>query len=606
MYSSGFNPLRNRDIVFRLLRWSKPYWKGYALLALLIALNSFIPVLWADFYRRFFNAAVDKNPGQMLAAAALLAAVLFIELAGDLLHKGYYQRVSNRILIDFRMSALARALKLKVPKFMKWSTADKLYRLDACVASAQEALTQRIPNLIADGLKLIFLIAYLTTLSVNLVAGALAIALLFPFLTNLFGKSIHQARQQVNRLQAEQDQSLQEQLQGYEIIRNLKRSRYFYDKWKTEVERTRQGQNKVYRLTTLVEFLSMFGYWAGTIYIYICGAMLVGGGKIEIGVIAAFTLVYDQIFYPISNLANQWVSVQTSLADAGRVFELVNPLEKTADARASDSGTDIETDEWVDGDIVFENVSFRYDDTAEILKQISFRIRKGTVCAIVGPSGGGKSTILKLLMGFCEPTSGSIMIGNRVMNEQTRKSWRKRVSYIAQETVLFDASVKDNVKLSKPDATDEEVIRALMKANAHEFVRELEHGMDTLIGDGGRMLSGGQAQRIALARAALRNPAYLVCDEPTSAQDVYNEDLVISQLKDPETTVVIVAHRLSTIKDADLILYVESGMIAESGTHQELMERRGAYAALYRTEESEGDASEGKQSGAHETASWDV
>ena len=289
--------------------------------------------------------------------------------------------------------------------------------------------------------------------------------------------------------------------------------------------------------------------------------------------------------------------MQTALANAGRVFELVNPIGKPEDA----ASFTIEHDGWVDGDIIFDHVSFRCDDGKEILKQVSFRIRKGTICAIVGPSGGGKSTILKLLMGFCEPTRGSVIVGNQILNERMLKTWRRRVSYIAQEPVIFDASVKDNVKIAKPDATDEEVIRALMKANAHEFVNEMEQGMDTLIGDGGRMLSGGQAQRIALARALLRNPSYLICDEPTSAQDVYNEDLVISRFKDPQTTAVIVAHQLSTIKDADLILYVENGMITESGSHQELMRRNGAYAALYRTEESAGDPDEGKLDSIHET-----
>ena len=205
--------LKNKDMVFKLLLWSRPYWKGYVWLALLILLNSVIPVLWADFYRRLFNAVVDKNLGQTLAVVTLLAAVLFIELAGDLAHKWYYQKVSNRTLFDFRISTVARVLKLKVSRFLSWSAADKLYRLDTCVASAQEALTQRIPNLISDCLKLIFLISYLTTLSVNLITGALIIAMLFPILTNLFSKPIKEYQQQVNRLQAEQDQSLR--INGY-------------------------------------------------------------------------------------------------------------------------------------------------------------------------------------------------------------------------------------------------------------------------------------------------------------------------------------------------------------------------------------------------------
>ena len=232
--------------------------------------------------------------------------------------------------------------------------------------------------------------------------------------------------------------------------------------------------------------------------------------------------------------------------------------------------------------IEFRNISFSYDASREVLHGVSFDVRKGETVALVGPSGGGKSTLSELIPRFYDPAEGEILIDGKPLKAYTQESLREKMGIVSQDTILFNDTIRANIAMGREDITDEQIIAAAKVANAHDFIMQTEAGYDTNVGDRGMKLSGGQRQRLSIARAVLRNPEILILDEATSALDTESEKLVqdaLTSLLEGRTSVVI-AHRLSTIHNADRIIVIDSGRIAEQGTHTELMELNGIYAKL--------------------------
>lgn len=567
-------------IMLKMLRWANKYWLSYLGISGIIVIVSLLPVGWAEAFRRLFDAAYTLNPDGLSNAGIWFALLFLADISVSLLKAWLMQRLSNRSILDLQRVVLNGLFAMKLLRYMKWHTGDKLQRLDQSAVTAQDGINQRIPQLLQNILSIIFLFTYLTILSWQLMAGALVVALIMPLLSNILGKPIRKSQEKANEAQAIQDSKLLDQLQGAEVVRGFGLREAFKSTWHMNVEITRRRYLRMDMLKMFTGKAIFLGFWLGQIYIFGMGAWMALNHNLEIGAIAAFILSYERLVFPLADLINTWASVQDSIAHAGRVFEMEDPTR---------TKNPIENSKQLPNraDILLDNVSFRYDDnTAEqagsAILGFTATFQQGKTTALVGPSGSGKSTLLKLVIGLHTPSSGLIQYGDIPLDEASFSAWRARVAYLPQDAALFDATAMENIRIGRLAATDDEIIEAAKLANAHLFITALPDGYSTRIGERGQRLSGGERQRLALARAYVRNPEILLLDEPTSALDGLNEKLMQDalQLLMQGKTVVVVAHRLSTVRNADRILYVENGRVLESGNHAELMQQGGRYAEL--------------------------
>ncbi|MBO7344301.1 MAG: ABC transporter ATP-binding protein [Alistipes sp.] len=310
--------------------------------------------------------------------------------------------------------------------------------------------------------------------------------------------------------------------------------------------------------------------------VLVFGGSLVQSGALLASGFVAYIAAFSQLTRPLRSFIDQFANINQGIAAGERVFSIID-----AESAVKDKADAVELKEFKDK-IEFRSIGFRYDESRQILHDISFEVRKGETVALVGPSGGGKSTLSELIPRFYDVESGQVYIDGRPIADYTQESLREHMGIVSQETTLFNDTIRNNIAMGREDATLEQIIAAAKVANAHDFIMQSEKGYDTNIGDRGTKLSGGQRQRLSIARAVLRNPEILILDEATSALDTESEKLVqeaLTTLLEGRTSVVI-AHRLSTIHNADRIIVIDQGRIAEQGTHSELVAKGGIYAHL--------------------------
>jgi ATP-binding cassette subfamily B protein len=328
------------------------------------------------------------------------------------------------------------------------------------------------------------------------------------------------------------------------------------------------------------QFFSGNQFLQGILYlsVLVLGGIFLSQDKISTSDLIAYVLFINVFLNPIDRLVNFTEALQRGMTGFDRFLEIINTKPEIDDAEGA---VDLEN---VEGRIDFNDVAFSYNDKTEVLKNINITINKGETVALVGPSGSGKTTFCNLIPRFYEVNEGSITIDGKDIRSLTLSSLRRNIGVVQQDVYLFTGTIRDNIIYGKPDATREEIIRAAKLANAHDFIMELENGYDTFVGERGVKLSGGQKQRISIARAFLKNPPILILDEATSSLDNESERLVQESLKllTEGRTTLIIAHRLSTIRNADKIIVLTANGIEEQGTHQELIEKGGVYAALHR------------------------
>jgi ATP-binding cassette, subfamily B, bacterial len=574
---------KRRAYVREYLRWLKPHRSAVGTLFILALLAAGLQLLEPLFMRFIIdkvllNSGLDSASrlGRLQLAGALFVGVIVLSNLTNAL-KDYRQRLVNvRVMLSLRQSLFERFLHLPLPKLWDMKTGGILSRLTGDVDTTTGLLQMAIMSPVISIIRLLIAVGLLLALNWRLALTALAIIPGVMLMSFIFSRRVRPIYRVVRKDVELIDGRVGETFSGIRVVRAFGREM-------RELLDYMLGRHTVLRKEMFAHRREMilwtsWGLLLGAVNVVIVwyGGYLNIMGRATIGTIMAFQWYTFLLLNPVWNIVNSFSELQRSLAAMERVFEILgmeNDKPDKADARDAPR---------IVREIGFENIKFEYRKDQPVLRDFNITVPGGSVVALVGRSGAGKTTVTDLVARFHDPTHGRILVNGSDIRDFRLRTYRDLLAIVQQDVFLFDGSVRDNIAYGRHDATDAEVEDAARRANAHEFIVKLPGQYETFIGERGVKLSGGQQQRLAIARAILASPQILILDEATSNLDTESEQLIqasMATLLAGRTTFVI-AHRLSTIRRADLILLMENGRVIESGTHQELMSARGAYHGM--------------------------
>lgn len=527
------------------------------------------------------KTAIDKNIRNgdikgLLIIGLLMVSLNFMAMMASKVRIVKMASVTNDILVTIRHELYSHIQKLSFSFFDSRPVGKILARVIGDVNSLQDLFNNSVTNFIPQILTIVCVGAMMFYLNPKL---ALASMTLLPLLViGLFSIEVLSRRrwQEFRRKRSTFNAYTHEDFSGIKVVQEFanedKTSSIFF-----ELVKDMMGSFvHAVKLNDLFWPMVDASYGLGAVILYYFSAKLIGSG-LTIGTIIAFTMYIDMFWRPILDISNFYNSLVMSFASAERIFEIMDIEPDIVDMKNAIKMPKIK------GAVEFKNVTFSYDDGNVVLDNVSFKVNPGEIVALVGPTGAGKTTIVNLISRFYDPSKGAVLIDGKDIKHVELESLRSQMGIMLQDTFLFSATIKENIRYGKLDATDEEIIAAAKAVNAHDFIMKMEKGYDTEVNERGSRLSVGQRQLISFARALLANPRILILDEATSNIDTQTERLVQRGIKRLLTgrTSFVIAHRLSTIRDADRIMVVDGGRIVEVGTHDELMNLRGLYYDLY-------------------------
>ena len=519
----------------------------------------------------------EYNPMYVLILLATVTVLMNL-LSNTFRYLGAWtvENMRTRTLQRMRNELFDNVINLNVGFFSEQRKGDIMSRITQDVMVVQFCITNTLQVAFREPFLIIGYLVAMFSISWELsVFSILFLPLVALIIGSIVKKLRHPAMQSQQRM-GDMVSVLDESLSGVKLIKGYNATNYIRQKFydiNAEFSRLLLSMARRQQLASpMSEFLGISA--VGVILVF--GGSLVAKGVLDPGGFIAFIAIFSQITRPVRTFIDQFANINQGIAAGERIFSIIDTKPEIQDKPDARELTGLKEK------IEFRDVHFTYDGEREVIDGISFEIRRGQTVALVGPSGGGKSTLSELLPRFYDPSAGEILIDGISLRDYTQESVRAHMSVVAQDTVLFNDTIENNIGMGKRGATHEEVVEAAKVANADCFIRECTDGYGTNIGDRGVKLSGGQRQRLSIARAVLKNPDILILDEATSALDTESEKLVQDALNNllKGRTSVVIAHRLSTIHNADLIVVVDHGRIAEQGTHNELMERNGIYAKL--------------------------
>ena len=585
-------PKISKELLLRVFSYLKPYRKQMALVLVCIAVASVCSLFPSILTGNIIDVLTGKNLGGWIgegisALVRLILVSLALHFASNLIGVGqtYMNNwIAQHISFDMRNQMYRHLQKMSQRFFTSANQGDIITRMTSDISGVESVVSNTFTSILSNSITLVVALIAMFQKNWILALVGMVVVPLFTLPTRMAGKTRWKLAGKAQECNDEINGILNETLSvsGQLLVKLFGREKAEYDRYE-------EANGRMIRLRIREQ---MAGRWffmllstlmtVGPMLLYLVGGILMMkyDQNLSVGDITVLVALLNRMYGPVNALLNVQVDWIRSMAMFTRIFEYYDMKPEIDDKPDAKELTNAK------GEIVFDRVNFSYDGERQILKNISFTLHSGDCVAIVGPSGSGKSTIVNLIPRLWDVTDGTVTFDGRDVRDWTLHSLRSEVGVVTQETYLFNGTVRDNLLYAKPEATEEEMIEACRKANIWDFIERQPDGLDTMVGNRGLKLSGGEKQRISIARALLKDPALLIFDEATSALDSISEAAIQAAINPliEERTSILIAHRLSTILAADEILVVKDGEIVERGKHKDLVHARGTYQELYETQ----------------------
>ena len=635
MRSGDEKPKVTRELLVRVLKYARPYWWHITGMLVMILLSTGVGLISPLIFRTMIDKVLpSKNLNQLVMLAIALLILPILNGGISVVQRRLNSTVGEGVIYDLRVALFGKLQRMSLRFFTNTKVGELMSRLNNDVVGAQNAISNTIVGIITNIIEAIAILAVMLSLEWKLTLVSVLILPLFILAAQRLGTVLRDIAREAMDHNAKMNAHMHETLNigGALLVKLFGRANEETNRFRERAASVRDiGIRRAVIGSSFFVMLGLVGA-VGTALVYGLGGWYVIQGTFTIGTIVAFGSYLGQLYGALQGLASAPVDFSTSMVSFERVFEVI---DLSQDIPEKDPSTTLKADE-VKGNLEFDNVTFNYSvDESKLLKDvkrygkmedvgavlslagkgngkkkdedsasadgeaeatsqarevalegISFKAAAGQLVALVGPSGAGKTTVTYLIPRLYDPTSGVIRIDGHDLRDVTLDSLAAAIGMVTQETYLFHDTIRTNLTYARPDASPAEVEAAARAANIHQFIKDLPNGYDTIVGERGYRLSGGEKQRIALSRVILKDPRILVLDEATSHLDSESEALIQDALKRVMAgrTSIVIAHRLSTILAADLILVMDRGKIVERGTHEQLLALNGLYAQLYETQ----------------------
>lgn len=562
----------------RLFRYMLKYKKQVLVVILMMAITTGVTIVNPLLVKVVVDNYIEKSDYQgiflILGIGVALNLLMAVCVRARILMMG---RISNQVLLEIRQELYTHIQSLGFSFFDKRPTGKILARVIGDVNSLKEVLNNAVVTLVPELVNIIAVLGIMMVLNIKLALAGIAMLPLLMIGMNYVEIVAHKRWQIHRQKSSNMNAFTHEDFSGITVVQSFTAEKQTSRNFGDLLFEVKDSFFKAVILNDLFWPIVLIASGVGTYLVFYLGIPLVQKGEVSVGMLIAFTSFISMFWMPIINLSQFYNQLVSNLAAAERIFEILD----TEPEAAEDENT--KQMPKIDGNISFDDVVFSYDGEKVVLDHVSFDVEKGETIALVGPTGEGKTTIINALARFYEIIGGQIRIDGQDIREVTLASLRSQMGIMTQETILFTGTIADNIRYGKLDATQEEIEEAAKAVQIHDFIMSLEDGYETVINDKGSKLSIGQKQLIAFARTLIAKPAILILDEATASIDTHTERLIqqgIATLLKGRTS-FIVAHRLSTIKQASRIFFVKNKKISEMGSHQELMDKKGDYYNLY-------------------------